>query len=40
MLPEEGGGRRYPSYDERRNYKIPLNSEIWGFDWDPYQSGK
>jgi acyl-CoA hydrolase len=32
--------RRYPTYDERRNYKIPLNSEVWGFDWDPYQSGK
>ena len=28
------------SYDERRDYKIPLNSEGWGFDWDPYQSGK
>ncbi|MBN2297962.1 MAG: hypothetical protein JXM72_05185 [Deltaproteobacteria bacterium] len=35
-----GGNRRYPSYDERRDYKVPLNSEIWGFDWDPYQSGR
>ena len=34
------GPRRYPSYDDRRNYKIPMGSEIWGFDWDPYQSGK
>lgn len=40
FLPEEGGNRRYPSYDERRNYKMPHNSELWGFDWDPYQSGK
>lgn len=32
--------RRYPSYDERRKYKIPLGGEIWGFDWDPYQSAK
>jgi acyl-CoA hydrolase len=39
MNPSDGT-RRYPSYDERRNYKIPMNSEIWGFDWDPYQSGK
>lgn len=40
MLPGEGGDRRYPTYDERRNYKLPLNSEIWGCDWDSYQSGK
>ena len=40
MLPKEGGARRYPSYADRRNYKLPLGSEIWGFDWDPYQSGK
>ncbi|MFA6008300.1 MAG: acetyl-CoA hydrolase/transferase C-terminal domain-containing protein [Syntrophales bacterium] len=40
MFPKEGGARRYPSYEERRNYKIPMGSEIWGFDWDPYQSGK
>ena len=40
MLPKEGGARRYPSYDERRNYKIPLGGELWGFDWDPYQSAK
>jgi acyl-CoA hydrolase len=40
MLPKEGVGRRYPSYDERRNYKIPLGGDIWGYDWDPYQSGK
>jgi acyl-CoA hydrolase len=38
--PEEGGGRRDPSYNERRNYKMPRHSEGWGFDWDPFQSGK
>ena len=40
MMPVEGKTRRYPSYDERRNYKLPFNSEVWGFDWDPYQNGK
>jgi acyl-CoA hydrolase len=40
MLPKEGGARRYPSYDERRNYKIPASSESWGSEWDPYWSGK
>jgi acyl-CoA hydrolase len=40
MMPAEGKGRRYPAYEERRNYKIPLHSDMWGFDWDPYQSGK
>jgi acyl-CoA hydrolase len=40
MLPKEGGARRYPSYDERRDYKSPFNSELWGYDWDPYQTGK
>jgi len=40
MRPQEGGARRYPSYRERRNYKIPANSSVWGYDWDPYQSGK
>jgi len=40
MLPEEGGARRYPSYKERRDYKTPLNSILWGYDWDPVQSGK
>jgi acyl-CoA hydrolase len=40
MLPEEGGARRYPSYQERRDYKIPYNSAVWGYDWDPTQSGK
>ena len=40
MLPAEGGNRRYPSYAERRDYKIPFNSELWGYDWDPTQSGK
>ncbi len=40
MFPQEGKARRYPSYDERRNYKMPFNSELWGFDWDPYQNGK
>ena len=40
MFPQEGKARRYPSYDERRNYKMPFNSELWGFDWDPFQNGK
>jgi acyl-CoA hydrolase len=40
MLPEEGGARRYPSYQERRKHKIPANSILWGCDWDPTQSGK
>jgi acyl-CoA hydrolase len=40
MLPQEGGARRYPSYQERRDYKIPANSILWGYDWDPTQSGK
>ncbi|MGV8079994.1 MAG: acetyl-CoA hydrolase/transferase family protein [Syntrophales bacterium] len=41
MLPAEGGGRRYPSYDERRKYKIPMGSAVWGYDWDEgFQSGK
>jgi acyl-CoA hydrolase len=40
MLPKEGGNRRYPTYNERRDYKLPLHSELWGCDWDPYQSGK
>lgn len=40
MLPEEGGRRRYPSYQERRKYKTPLNSILWGYDWEPTQSGK
>ncbi len=40
MYPKEGATRRYPSYQERRKYKIPANSIIWGCDWDPIQSGK
>lgn len=40
MLPKEGGARRYPSYEERRDYKTPFNSITWGYDWDPTQSGK
>jgi acyl-CoA hydrolase len=40
MRPEEGGPRRYPSYEERRDYKTPFHSDFWGFDWEPYQSGK
>jgi len=40
MLALEGKTRRYPSYEERRNYKLPLHGEISGFDWDPYQSAK
>ena len=38
--PEEGGNRRYPSYEERRHYKMPMGSALWGYDWDPFQSGK
>jgi len=40
MMPVEGKTRRYPSYSDRRNYKVPFNSDSWGFDWDPYQNGK
>ena len=40
MCCGENGDRRYPGYEDRRAYKLPLNSEIWGCDWDPYQSGK
>ncbi|MBM4271327.1 MAG: hypothetical protein FJ139_04110 [Deltaproteobacteria bacterium] len=40
MLPKEGAARRYPSYDERRSYKIPMGGDLWGYDWDPYQSGR
>ncbi len=40
MLPREGGARRYPAAAERRNYKIPVNSDFYGFDWDPFMSGK
>ncbi|HOO90366.1 MAG TPA: acetyl-CoA hydrolase/transferase C-terminal domain-containing protein [Syntrophales bacterium] len=40
MKPEEGGARRYPSYKDKRNYKVPANSAVWGYDWDPIQSGK
>jgi acyl-CoA hydrolase len=40
MMAVEGKSRRYPSYDERRNYKLPLHGEVSGFDWDPYQSAK
>jgi acyl-CoA hydrolase len=41
MMPVEGKTRRYPSYSDRRKYKIPYHGEIWGYDWeDGYQSGK
>jgi len=40
MMAVEGKTRRYPSYDERRNYKLPLHGETSGFDWDPYMSAK
>ena len=40
MLPREGGARRYPAAAERRHYKIPVNSDFYGFDWDPFLSGK
>jgi acyl-CoA hydrolase len=38
--PGDNDCRRYPTYEDRRSYKLPINSEIWGCDWDPYQSGK
>lgn len=41
MMPVEGKARRYPSYSDRRKYKIPYHGEIWGYDWeDGYQSAK
>jgi len=40
MMPKEGAERRYPTYQSRRGYKVPANSAIWGYDWDPIQSGK
>jgi acyl-CoA hydrolase len=40
MMAVEGKTRRYPSYDERRNYKLPLHGEVSGFEWDPYQNAK
>lgn len=40
MRPQEGAARRYPSYQERRAYKVPANSALWGWDWDDVQSGK
>ena len=34
MKAEEGGARRYPDYmKERRNYKIPYTSRLWGHDY-------
>ncbi len=41
MLPAEGGNRRYPTPAERKNYKIPMGSAVWGYDWESeIQSGK
>ncbi len=40
MMVVEGKTRRYPAYDERRNYKLPLHGEVSGFEWDPYQNAK
>ncbi len=40
FLAKEGVSRRYPSYSDRRKYKIPMGSAVWGSDWDPIQSGK
>ena len=41
MLPAEGKTRRYPSYSDRRNYKMGLHGEISGFDWDQgFQTAK
>ena len=37
----EGQTRKYPSYKERRDYKTPSNSMLWGYDWDDdVQNGK
>ena len=35
-----GGARRYPSYSDKRNDRIPMGGEIWGFDGNPYPSAK
>jgi acyl-CoA hydrolase len=41
MLPVEGKTRRYPSYSDRRNYKMAFHGELSGFDWDQgYQTAK
>ena len=44
MKPEEGGARRYPHYlRDRRDYKIPYTSRLWGHDYlgdDGITSGK
>jgi acyl-CoA hydrolase len=40
FLPQEGGNRRYPACSDRRAYKMPMGSALWGYDWDPIQSGK
>ncbi len=40
MMPKEGTSRRYPSYQERRDYKIPYNSYSAGCEWEPTQSGR
>jgi acyl-CoA hydrolase len=38
---KEGETRKYPSYEDRRDYKTPSNSMLWGYDWDDdMQSGK
>lgn len=40
-MDPSNGNRRYPSYDERRCFKIPTNSESWGVEWNSgYMSGK
>ncbi|MBN2255933.1 MAG: hypothetical protein JW736_09510, partial [Deltaproteobacteria bacterium] len=41
FVVKEGQTRKYPSYKERRGYKTPSNSMIWGYDWDDdMQNGK
>ena len=41
MMPVEGKTRRYPSYSDRRNYKMGLHGETSGFDWNEgYQIAK
>jgi len=36
-----GCRRRDPTCEKRRNFKIPMGSAVWGYDWDQgFQSGK
>ena len=40
-VPMIGRERRYPDYAERKDFKIPYASSLWGYDWlDDLWSGK